>query len=225
MLGRTNDTAAILREFGVELQGEGALRPLEFTDMDKAESAYIHHSRMPVALAAFAAISPAFARGRFPKVRLVDLVAKRPAMDENEAVALAEIGGVEVKPPFWSNRGPFCDHLSDICNRHHLWHPQHKGAGAFYLERDRPKTLEHFRPLGYNGEADLKQFRRVIKDMTEAQRILAATIITLYRSDASDKTWLGRWSNWHAADALQIIRADATLCADWHKLVALYPGW
>lgn len=219
MLGRTNDTAAILREFGIRQ------RPLEFTDMNRAENGYIHHSRMPVALAAFAAISPTFARGRFPKVRLVELVAKRPSMDEDEAVALAEIGGTTVQPPFWSNRLPFCDHLADVCERRLLWHRPHKGEGVFYLEEGQPKTLEHFRPLGYDGEADLKQFRRVIKDMTEAQRILVATIVTLYRGDASDKTWLGRWSNWLAADAMPIIRADVTLCTDWHKLVALYPGW
>ncbi|CAA7621091.1 hypothetical protein [Magnetospirillum sp. UT-4] len=212
-------TEDILAEFGIELQDDGSL---EFTDMSLAETAYVHHSRMPVALAAIAAISPAFARGRFPKTRLVDLVAKRPHMDEDEAMALAAIGGAKVEPPFWSNRGPFAAHLAQLCNRHQLW-------GCFYFEPDQPKRLETFRPLGYaegaQGDRDMQAFKAAIKGMSDLQRMLVATIVTLYRGAADDKTWLGRWSNWHAAEALPVIRADDQARADWHQLVALYPGW
>lgn len=218
MLGQSNNTTAdLLEEFGMIFSpGRGPA----FVDYAKAEG-YIHHSRMPVALAAMAAISPSFARGRFPKVRLVDMVAKRPAMDEDEAVALAEIGGAEVEPPFWSNQPPFHHHLVDVVNRH--------GIGHLFYHEAKPHSLKTFRPLGYAddqpGRANLAKWPAKMKQLNAGRQMLVATIVTLYRGDADDKTWLGRWSNWHAADALTVIRGDTELCRDWHKLVALYPGW
>jgi hypothetical protein len=54
------------------------------TDFAKAESAYVHHTRVPVAVVAMALASPTFAGGRFPKLRLVDVVARTPSMDGAE---------------------------------------------------------------------------------------------------------------------------------------------
>jgi hypothetical protein len=80
------ETAALLEQFGIELSAGGLV---VMSDFAKAESAYIHHSRVPVAVVAMALASPTFARGRFPKLRLVDVVAKAPSMDGAEKRALA----------------------------------------------------------------------------------------------------------------------------------------
>jgi hypothetical protein len=61
------------------------------TDFAKAESAYIPDSSVPVAVVAMAVASPTYARGRFPKLRLVDVVAEAPAMDDREQRALAAV--------------------------------------------------------------------------------------------------------------------------------------
>jgi hypothetical protein len=66
------------------------------TDFANAESAYIHHSRVPVAVVAMALASPTFARGRFPKLRFVDVMAKAPSMDSREQRALAAVCGASV---------------------------------------------------------------------------------------------------------------------------------
>ena len=54
------------------------------TNFAKAENPYIHHSGVPVAVVAMALASPTFARRRFPKLRLVDVVAKTASMDGAE---------------------------------------------------------------------------------------------------------------------------------------------
>src|SRR6516164_7296435 len=66
---QTAETASLLESFGIELSAGGLV---VMTDFAKAESAYIHHSTVPVAVVAMAVASPTFARGRFPKLRLVD---------------------------------------------------------------------------------------------------------------------------------------------------------
>src|SRR5262244_395229 len=75
---RAAETASLLESFGIELSAGGLV---VMTDFAKAESAYIHHSSVPVAVVAMAVASPVFARGRFPKLRLVEVVTKVAAMD------------------------------------------------------------------------------------------------------------------------------------------------
>jgi hypothetical protein len=75
---RAAETTSLLESFGIELSAGGLV---VMTDFAKAESAYVHHSRVPVAVVAMALASSTFARGRFPKLRLVDVVAKAPVMD------------------------------------------------------------------------------------------------------------------------------------------------
>lgn len=71
---------------------------VELIDIHQAENCYVHHSRVPVALTAYALISPAFAQGKFPKLTFLDLIRKRPSMDEAEANALAAVCGVHRDP-------------------------------------------------------------------------------------------------------------------------------
>jgi hypothetical protein len=113
------ETAALLAEFGIELSAGGLV---VMSDFAKAESAYIHHSRVPVAVVAMALASSTFARGRFPKLRLVDVVGKAPVMDDAEKHALAAVCGASVdNVPLGSRRPPvFAAHLVDIIARYQL---------------------------------------------------------------------------------------------------------
>src|SRR5262245_27417769 len=116
---RAAETASLLESFGIELSA-GDL--VVMTDFAKAEKAYIHHTSMPVAVVAMAVASPVFARGRFPKLRLVDVVTKVPAMDCREMRALARVCGASVDGlSEGSGRGPaFAAHLLDIITRYEL---------------------------------------------------------------------------------------------------------
>ena len=80
-----NTAEEVFDHCGTRLLPQGSV---VFIDMKKAESGYIHHSEVPVAATAFTLISPAFARGRFPRLLLSDVVLKRLSMDTAEATAL-----------------------------------------------------------------------------------------------------------------------------------------
>jgi len=55
------DVAELLDRLGLAI---GASQ-VEIVDFKQAESCYIHHTQVPVALTGYALVSPAFARGRF----------------------------------------------------------------------------------------------------------------------------------------------------------------
>jgi hypothetical protein len=76
----------LLSEIGVHQPSAGVWA---FTDIQTANQAYIHHSREPVALAAYAAINATFAADRFSGWALIDMVGKVPCMDGTEHTALA----------------------------------------------------------------------------------------------------------------------------------------
>jgi hypothetical protein len=116
---QAEETAALLERFGIELSAGGLV---VMTDFAKAEGAYIHHSRVPVAVVAIALASATFARGRFPKLRLVDVVAKAPSMDGAELRAFAAVCGASVEGlPEGSGRAPaFAAHLLDVIARYEL---------------------------------------------------------------------------------------------------------
>jgi hypothetical protein len=219
---RAAETASLLENFGLE-QSAGGL--LVMTDFAKAESAYIHHSTVPVAVVAMAVVSPTFARGRFPKLRLVDVVAKVPAMDGREMHALAAVCGASVDGlPEGSCRAPaFAAHLVDVVARH--------GLDAFFL-RDPSQSINGIdvRPRGFDYRtsqvvaAAMAEWRRAYKALPPARQMMVSTIIWLYRG-GPDKTWLSRVpSTWHAADAIVALQETGVL-RDWGRMVALYPGW
>jgi len=91
-----------------------------FADIHTAERCHVHHSFVPVAVTGYALISGTFARGRFPRTRLQDVVIKRPSMDDQETLALAALCGATVTPPFYGRPRPFIAHLLDVIARHHL---------------------------------------------------------------------------------------------------------
>jgi hypothetical protein len=219
---RAAETAALLDEFGMELSAGGLV---VMTNFAKAENPYIHHSRVPVAVVAMALASPMFARGRFPKLRLVDVVAKVSSMDGAEQRALATVCRASVEGlPEGSGRAPaFAAHLVDVIARYQL--------DAFFT-RDPSRSINGIdvRPGGIDRRTDavdpkaMTEWRRAFKALPAVRQMMVATILCLYRGEA-DKLWLARLpSNWHAADAVAALN-DAGALRDWGRLVALYFGW
>lgn len=209
-------TPELLNKLGLELLPGGRVA---ISDFARAENCYIHHSTEPVAAIAFAMVSPAFSRGRFPKMKLIDLVTKVPCMDGSEAVALAALVGVDI-PPY---RDPhlFNEHLHDLIKRYEL--------GEFFLTGQKPVQGIDVRPRGVDwtnwktNATEMAAWRRAYKDLAPSRQMLVATVMWLYR--ARDKTWMQRLpSSWHAADSIVILK-KAGFLRDWCKLAALYPGW
>ncbi len=208
-----------LDEFGLMLAPGGVV---VMSDITRAETASAHHARLPVALVGFAAVSPAFARGRFPETRLMDVVIKRPAMDEPDAALLAALCGGHAAPPFWSRPEPFNRHLIAVIERH--------GLEALFDTDARPIQGITVRPRAVDWrqdaviEAEMAAWRAAYRALAPARQIMAATILWLYRGDA-DETWLVDVPcAWHAADAVAALRNGGAL-VEWGRLVALYPGW
>jgi hypothetical protein len=210
--------AALLQEFGIEL-APGNIVVL--SDMGRGERAHVHHTRMPVALTAYALVSPSLARGRFPKVRLVDLLMKLTSMDSEECHALAALGGWNIP-----DRDPylFLEHLYDVIETHRL----HEFFGIY---PDRPAMFHNdVRPRGIYwateevDNVEMAAWRRAFKASPAAKQMLVASILWLYHG-SDDTLWMtGIRRSWHAADAISTL-VEAGLFRDWVRLVALYPGW
>jgi hypothetical protein len=219
---RAEEAASLLESFGIELSADGLM---VMTDFSKAESAYIHHSTVPVAAVAMALASPTFARGRFPKLRLVDVVAKAPFIDGREKRALASVCGENINSELLDGLGrapAFAAHMLDVLDRFEL--------GPFFTRvPDRAINGIDICPRGIDWRTEqvdadeMREWRRRYKALTAARQMLVATIITLYRGEP-DKTWLARLpSTWHAADGVAALQEGGAL-RDWGRLVALYPG-
>jgi hypothetical protein len=201
---------------------------VELVDIHQAETAYIHHSLVPVAVVGYAQVSPTFATGRFPKFTFIDLIHKRPSMDEIEARALAAVCGLDLEPGSWSNPEPFGTHLWSMIERFDL--------GAFFQRVDRPygSRGEHYymRPRGFDwGNPDnpeipgaLEQWRADYRKLPPYRQLLVATILQLY-FQSEDTYWMVRVpKKWHAAEGVDILQANGAL-QDWARLYVLYPGW
>jgi hypothetical protein len=68
---QAGEIASLLESFGVELSAGGLVVS------DKAESACIHHNRVPIAVVAMGLASPTFARGWFPTTGVYSASARR----------------------------------------------------------------------------------------------------------------------------------------------------
>lgn len=203
-------------------------RQVEITDFKQAEAGYVHHSTVPVALVGYAVVSPTFARGRFPKYSFIDLIQKRPSMDESEALALSAVCGADVTPPFWGNAGPFGKHLWDVIARYDLGaffervERRYGGEGDHYLMRPRGFLWDGHEQMEITGA--LQQWRRDYKALPPVRQLMVASVLQLYRQ-GPDAHWMVRVpKNWHAAEGIEILRDQGAL-RDWGKLYATYPGW
>lgn len=200
-----------------------------FTDKKKASSCSIHHSRTPVAAAAYAAIDPIFAAGRIPNYSLVDLVLKISCMDAIESTALAIICGAE--PPIFSSaaqRGEiFGETAWQIVNDYGLEScfkqvRPYGDEGRHYTMRPQGFDYDHSEPI---PEA-LKAMRNSYIAMEPVQRIMVLTLLHLYLQE-SDKIFLtgGCPTKISAAEALKVLRQDGQALKTWAHLVSHYAGW
>lgn len=201
---------------------------VEIIDFKQAETCHIHHTRVPVALVGYAIVSPTFARGRFPKLSFIDLIQKRPSMDETEAYALAAVCGVDVTPPFWGKPEPFGEHLWDVITRYEL-DPffqrvgrRYGGRGDHYLMR--PRGFDWTDPDQPEIPGALAKWRSDYKKLTPARQLMVVTILQLYRQ-SDDPYWMVRVpKKWYASEGIEILHGQGAL-QDWARLYALYPGW
>ncbi|QQN99646.1 hypothetical protein [Pseudomonas sp. SW-3] len=202
-----------------------------FTHIHTANLAYIHHSREPVALAAYAAVNPTFAAGRFPDWGLVDMVDKVPCMDGIEHTALAMVCGASMPTfPSSSERGNiFGQAVWSVVEAYSL-------GGCFErVERayGTPGWHYNLRPRGFDwagGEdpdpQSLKAMRKNYRAMSPLQQIMVLTIMHLY-NQGKDKTYLtgGCPTKIPAEEAMDILRSNGSALSAWGHLVTHYADW
>jgi hypothetical protein len=225
-----SDVHLLLSDLGITVERAGIAHgspPVVMVDLEHAARCYIHHTQAPVALVGYTLASPSFARERLPDFSFIQLVQKRPSMDNREAIALAAVCGVHVTPPFWGNPEPFGEHLWHVIAQH--------GLSAFFVRVDRSYCSgSHctMRPRGFDWNDpnnppvpdELSQWRRDYRALHPARQILVATILQLYLQ-RHDKHWMVRVpKRWHASEGIEILR-QADCLQDWARLIALYPGW
>lgn len=230
-MSRTNDyvsqASGLLARMGVHQLPEGVWA---FTDVDTASQAYIHHSSKPAALAAYAAVNPTFAAGRFPGWTLVDMVDKVPCMDAIEHSALAMVCGTPA-PTF-----PSATERGEVFGRT-AWSIVETYAleGCFECVRAYGSEGSHYtlRPRGFDWEGGqgpvpeaLKAMRKSYRAMTPLQQVMVLTILHLYHQ-GKDKDFLigGCPTKVLAADAMSILRGNGPALPTWGRLVSHYAGW
>ncbi|MDP9523607.1 hypothetical protein [Pseudomonas putida] len=216
----------LLNELGIFKSSTGEWA---FIDMKTVSSCYIHHSRTPVAVAAYAAIDPIFAAGRIPNYALVDLIVKIPFMDAAEYTALAIICGAE--PPLFpsaAQRGEiFGETAWKIVNDYGLEScftqvRPYGDEGRHYTMRPQGFDYNHSEPI----PELLKAMRKAYRSMEPVQQIMVLTLLHLYRGER-DKVFLigGCPTKIAAAEALKILRQDGEALRIWAHLVSHYAGW
>ena len=224
MMHISSEVAVLLDVLGLAM---GTLQ-VEIIDFKQAEQCYIHHTQKPVAVAGYTLVSPTFARGRFPKWSFLNMIQKRPSMDETEACALAAICGADVTPPFWGNPRPFGEHLWNVIDHYELGaffervNRRFGGEGDHYLMR--PRGFDWTDPDQPELPGGLQKWRRDYKKLPPVRQLMVATVLQLYRQ-GDDPYWMVRVpKKWSASEGIEILHAQGAL-ADWARLYALYPGW
>jgi hypothetical protein len=214
-----NTYTAVLDSFGTEMVPGGIVT---FTDLAKAENAYVHHTAVPAAVTAFATISPAFARGRFPEVTLADVVLKRSHMDRCEAAALAAVCGENI--PSEPHPRDFVTHLDSVIARYRMlaFYGRYSAHPACFGIDVRPHGIDW--ETHEAKEEGLHAWREAYRKLRSSEQMMVATIMWLYVG-RHDCGWLRHLPHrWHAAEAINTLKASGSL-GDWAKLVALYQGW
>jgi len=201
-----------------------------FTDVHIASHSYIHHSREPVAVAAYAAINATFAAGRFPGYGLIDLVNKVPCMDATEHTALAMVCGAPLPlfPSSSEREQIFGEAVWSLIEEYAL-------EGCFVrVKRAFGGQGSHYnlRPRGFDWEGDeelvpdaMKAMRKTYRAMSPLQQIMVLTIMHLYNQE--DKTYLigGCPTKIPAAEAMDVLRSNRPALSTWGHLVTHYAGW
>lgn len=220
------EAEALIHELGVFKTSTGIWA---FTDIGTASSCYIHPSRTPVAVAAYAAIDPIFATGRIPDYTLVDLVLKISCMDAIESTALAIVCGAE--PPIFpstAQRGEiFGETAWQIVNDYGLEScfkqvRPYGSEGRHYTMRPQGLDYDHSEPI---PEA-LKAMRKSYRAMEPVQKIMVLTLLHLYLLER-DKVFLigGCPTKISAVEAFKALREDTQALKTWAHLLGHYAGW
>jgi len=217
---------ALLANLGVSQGSQGLW---EFTDIQTASESHVHHSQMPAAMAAYAAVNSTFAAGRFPGYLLVDMVSKLSVMDYPEYAALAMACGSPI-PSFVSSDARahvFGQAAWNIVRTYQL-------EGIFMrVDPPFPDSGDHYsmRPRGIDWAGsrdvipdDIKALRKTYRAMTPLQMVMVLTIMRLYDPNKDTIFLTGCPTKIPAADALTILRDNAALPA-WGHLVTHYAGW
>lgn len=217
----------LLTAFGVH---QGALSTWSLSDVGTASHGYIHHSQKPAALAAYAAVNPTFAAGRFPGYTLVDLVDKIPSLDYAEYAALAIVCGAELPSFNGSDERAriFGEAAWAIVEKYQLHGCFERHNKPFQAIGDhyslRPKGCDWARDYAEIPEK-LTAMRKAYRAMTPLQRVMTLSLMHLY-NQGKDNVFLtgGCPTKILAAEALTILRDNSAL-ADWGHLVSHYAGW
>ncbi|MBL0929464.1 MAG: hypothetical protein IBJ15_05000 [Alphaproteobacteria bacterium] len=186
-------------------------------------------------------VEPSKARTLHPRFMLRNAVLRRiHSMGPAEIRSFASLCGVREEIAFDDDMR-FCAQIEIVVARyslerlfapltgnaaHRAWSP----TGFSWEPRDwnptgvSQETKCAGRVIGPELPRGIHTWRASYKELPAPARMIAATLIWLYRRER-DYTWLGRVpQDWHAAYALAKLR-DADALADWARLVALYQSW
>ena len=214
-----------LASLGVEIDARGVVL---FRDLGQAANCYIHHSSQPVAAAAYAMVSPIFAKGRFPNYTLINFLRKRPAMDGVEILAFEAVCGAPLELPEALGGVKFFNQILMVLEKYSL-------SDFFVRTPLGRRTVEDHhcvRPTGFDFTLPnqpeipgaLKAWRTRYRLLSPVRQMMVATILTLYLT-REDEFWMIRVpKDWHVADAIDLMRNEGVL-EDWARVVGLYPGW
>lgn len=221
-----NQALSLISDLGVYKSPAGIWA---FTDIEIASYCYIHHSQMPVAMCAYAAVDPIFAAGRIPNYPLIDLVDKVPSMDGTESTALALICGAE--PPSLHSSSLRAEIFGNFA-----WQivEDYQLGSCFIQTVPYGSEGRHYtmRPQGYDYRQStpipeaLKSMRKSYRAMKPVQQIMVLTLMHLYHP-GPDKCYLigGCPTKISAAKALNVLRHDGQALKTWAGLVSHYAGW
>jgi len=215
-------TINTLRTAGIQVTDGGAMS----VDYGTFVHSYVHHTKLPVIAVAATLIDPVAAQLKFARVEMRTVVTKRWSMDSDEALALAEVAGADVRPPFWSQRDAYARIVRDVLGNH--------GLVPFFEDADGHDDLGRIRPRGYSTpdiggdkaefDAEVLKWQKEFRSLPRPRKILLATVIWLYAGD-DNNLWMRKLPRrWLAVDAIAELRR-AGMLRDWARVVAAYSGW
>lgn len=205
------EAITLLRELGVHKVSPSIWA---FTDIETASHGYVHHSRQPVALAAYTAIDTTFAAGRFPGYTLIDLVEKIPCLDGTEYAALAMV--CHMSAPIYPSAEQRGERFGAVA-----WEIIEQYGLQQCFTRCNPYGSQgiHYtiRPCGFDHDRSeplpeaLRAMRSSYRRMTTVQQVMVLTLLHLYSQGTDDFYLIGGCrTKISAAEALRALRGNET---------------
>lgn len=215
--------ASQLADVGIAI-APGGIVVLE--DLYAVEAAKIHRRMLLPAMVGWSVVSPTLAKGAFPKLTMMEAVARRPIMDCPEILALVKVTAAQSLRSAYVDPEEFHRQLEHVLRAYEL---------TRFFQRDRrpgrDTGYQAIRPAAVDImldkfiDAELKAWRLDFRALPIHRQMMLATVICLYRGEDDDNAWLkGLPKRWHVAEAVSTLKA-ANALNDWGRLIALYPGW